>query len=90
MAQPVISYPGAKWKFYNDMREYFPDDMEVFIEPFFGGGSVSLSVADDQSSSWCGQLCLNHCVAISTTASGFVLIPCHRLQVRTFGIGHNQ
>lgn len=48
MAQPVISYPGAKWKFYNDMREYFPDDMEVFIEPFFGGGSVSLSVADDQ------------------------------------------
>lgn len=48
MVQPVISYPGAKWKFYNDMREYFPDDMEVFIEPFFGGGSVSLSVADDQ------------------------------------------
>lgn len=47
MAEPIISYPGAKWKFYNDMVDYFPLDMEVFIEPFLGGGSVSLSVADD-------------------------------------------
>lgn len=29
------------------MVDYFPLDMKVFIEPFFGGGSVSLSVADD-------------------------------------------
>lgn len=47
MAQPVVSYPGAKWRFYPHMVEYFPTDMKVFIEPFFGGGSVSLSVADD-------------------------------------------
>lgn len=47
MAQPVISYPGAKWRFYPYMKEYFPRDMKTFIEPFFGGGSVSLSVADD-------------------------------------------
>lgn len=47
MAKPVISYPGAKWRFYKYMVEYFPIDMKVFIEPFFGGGSVSLSVADD-------------------------------------------
>lgn len=47
MAQPVISYPGAKWRFYPYMVEYFPTDMEVFIEPFLGGGSVTLSVADD-------------------------------------------
>jgi len=47
MAQPVISYPGAKWRFYEHMVDYFPLDMKVFIEPFFGGGSVSLSVADD-------------------------------------------
>lgn len=47
MAQPVISYPGAKWRFYPHMVEYFPTDMEVFIEPFLGGGSVTLSVADD-------------------------------------------
>jgi DNA adenine methylase len=29
------------------MVDYFPLDMKVFVEPFFGGGSVSLSVADD-------------------------------------------
>lgn len=47
MAEPVVSYPGAKWRFYPHMVEYFPTDMKTFIEPFFGGGSVSLSVADD-------------------------------------------
>lgn len=47
MAKPVVSYPGAKWRFYPHMVDYFPIDMKVFIEPFFGGGSVSLSVADD-------------------------------------------
>lgn len=47
MAEPIISYPGAKWSFMKDMIKYFPLDMEVFIEPFLGGGSVSLSVADD-------------------------------------------
>lgn len=47
MASPVISYPGAKWRFYPYMVEYFPLDMETFIEPFLGGGSVTLSVADD-------------------------------------------
>lgn len=47
MALPVLSYPGAKWKFYNDMVQYFPEDMRDFREPFFGGGQVSLSVADD-------------------------------------------
>jgi len=47
MAEAVISYPGAKWRFYPHMKPYFPKDMKVFIEPFLGGGSVSLSVADD-------------------------------------------
>lgn len=47
MAKPVVSYPGSKWRFYPHMVDYFPLDMKVFIEPFFGGGSVSLSVADD-------------------------------------------
>lgn len=47
MAKPVIAYPGAKWRFYPYMVEYFPTDMKTFIEPFLGGASVTLSVADD-------------------------------------------
>ena len=48
MAKPVVSYPGAKWKFIKDgMMDYFPTDMKTFIEPFLGGASVTLSVADD-------------------------------------------
>ena len=47
MASPVVSYPGAKWRFYPHMVDYFPLDMKVYLEPFFGGGSVGLSVADD-------------------------------------------
>lgn len=47
MAHPVISYPGAKWRFYPHMVDYFPTDMKTFIEPFLGGASVTLSVADD-------------------------------------------
>lgn len=47
MAEPIISYPGSKWRFYEWMVPYFPTDMKVFIEPFLGGGSVTLSVADD-------------------------------------------
>lgn len=47
MAISPIAYPGAKNRFYPYMVEYFPLDMKVFIEPFLGGGSVSLSVASD-------------------------------------------
>lgn len=47
MIKPLISYPGAKWKLFSSMVDYFPTDMEVFIEPFLGGGSVTLSVLDD-------------------------------------------
>lgn len=47
MAKPVISYPGAKWRFWPHIRKYIPRDIKDFREPFFGGGSISLSIADD-------------------------------------------
>ena len=43
----IISYPGAKWRFWEHMKPYFPLDMETYVEPFFGGGSVGMSVAAD-------------------------------------------
>lgn len=47
MAQPVISYPGAKWRFYKHIKPLIPRDIKDWREPFFGGGSMSLSIADD-------------------------------------------
>ncbi|MBR1454840.1 MAG: DNA adenine methylase [Lachnospiraceae bacterium] len=47
MAEPVISYPGAKWRFWEFIKPYIPKDIKDFREPFFGGGSISLSIADD-------------------------------------------
>ena len=47
MIQPIVSYPGSKLRFYKYMVDYFPTNMKVYLEPFFGGGSVGLSIADD-------------------------------------------
>lgn len=47
MAQPVISYPGAKWRFWKYLKQYIPTDIKHWREPFLGGGSMSLSIADD-------------------------------------------
>lgn len=47
MAQPVISYPGAKWRFWKYLKEYIPTDIKHWREPFLGGASMSLSIADD-------------------------------------------
>lgn len=47
MAEAIVSYPGAKWRFYPHMVQYFPVDMKTYIEPFLGGGSVALSISDD-------------------------------------------
>ena len=47
MAQPVISYPGAKWRFWQYIKPYIPRDIKDYREAFFGGGSIGLSIADD-------------------------------------------
>ena len=47
MAEAVIAYPGSKWRFWEYIKPYIPRDIKDFREPFFGGGSISLSIADD-------------------------------------------
>lgn len=47
MAEAVIAYPGAKWRFYKHIKPYIPTDIKDWREPFFGGASMSLSIADD-------------------------------------------
>lgn len=47
MIKPVISYPGAKWKAWSQIKPLIPRDIEDWREPFFGGGSISLLIAED-------------------------------------------
>ncbi|MEM4385923.1 MAG: DNA adenine methylase [Candidatus Anstonellales archaeon] len=45
--QTVLRYPGAKWKAWEQIKPLIPRDIKDWREPFLGGGSISLLVADD-------------------------------------------
>lgn len=36
-------YVGDKYKLIKEIKQYFPKDINTFIEPFVGGGTVSLN-----------------------------------------------
>ena len=35
-----LFYVGDKYKLMEEISTYFPDDIDKFVEPFVGGGSV--------------------------------------------------
>ena len=39
-----LFYVGDKYKLLPEITTYFPNDINQFIEPFVGGGSVFLNV----------------------------------------------
>lgn len=39
-----LFYVGDKYKLIKEIKEYFPKNIECFIEPFLGGGSVFLNI----------------------------------------------
>lgn len=41
-------YVGDKFKLVSQLKKYFPDNIERFIEPFCGGGSVFMNVSADE------------------------------------------
>jgi len=43
----IIPYPGAKWRAWDIIKPLIPRDITDWREPFFGGGSMSLLMADD-------------------------------------------
>lgn len=44
---PVLSYPGAKWKAWPLIKPLIPRDITDWREPFLGGASISLLIAED-------------------------------------------
>ena len=44
MIRSPLRYPGGKTKLINSINKYFPEKIEEYYEPFFGGGSVGLFV----------------------------------------------
>ena len=42
-----LFYVGDKYKLVPEIKPFFPDNIQRFIEPFVGGGSVSLNVTAD-------------------------------------------
>ena len=45
--RPVIPYPGAKWRVWDKIKPLIPRDIKDWREPFLGGASISLLVAND-------------------------------------------
>jgi DNA adenine methylase len=43
-----LFYVGDKYKLLKEIKPYFPAEIARFIEPFAGGGSVSLNVSADE------------------------------------------
>lgn len=46
MLKSPLRYSGAKSKHLKHILPHIPNDIEKYIEPFFGGGSVGLAVLD--------------------------------------------
>lgn len=40
MLKPLIKYTGGKYKEYENIKQYFPEEINNYYEPFFGGGGV--------------------------------------------------
>lgn len=40
MLKPLIKYTGGKYREYESIRQYFPQNINNYFEPFFGGGGV--------------------------------------------------
>ena len=39
-----LFYTGDKYKLIPELKKYFPDKIDKFVEPFVGGGSVFLNI----------------------------------------------
>ena len=47
MLKPLIKYSGGKFKEYDKFKQFFPEDINNYYEPFFGGGGVFFRLHND-------------------------------------------
>lgn len=48
MTRPFVKWPGGKSEEVDIIRQYIPNDIENYIEPFLGGGACFLSLEDNE------------------------------------------
>ena len=46
--KPLIKYPGGKYKEYDNIKQFFPEKIKNYYEPFFGGGGVFFRLKNDK------------------------------------------
>jgi len=57
--KPIVKWVGGKTQIINDIISYFPKEIENYIEPFVGGGSVFLYVLSDSNIKVNGKYIVN-------------------------------
>lgn len=48
MTRPFVKWPGGKSEEVDIIRQYIPNDIENYIEPFLGGGACFLSLENNE------------------------------------------
>ena len=47
MLKPLIKYSGGKFNEYDKFKQFFPEQIDNYYEPFFGGGGVFFRLHND-------------------------------------------
>ena len=45
--KPLIKYTGGKYKEYLQIKDFFPNEINNYYEPFFGGGGVFFRLKEE-------------------------------------------
>lgn len=47
--KPLIKWPGGKAREYKNIKDIIPNDIDTYIEPFFGGGGIYFNLEPKKS-----------------------------------------
>jgi len=72
-----IRYPGGKSAAVGYIVELLPEDVELVISPFIGGGSVEVALANELGIKVCPAACSNHALGSSLGQPLFLMLIRH-------------